>query len=159
MKFMLNGAITIGTLDGANVEIAEQVGKDNIYLFGLRAEEVRQRYQYQSDEVSHIYTSDYELHLVLDQLIHGPVSDYDKAAFRDIYQSLLYGDYGMPDPYMVIRDFREYVEIQEKIYRDYNNPELWWRKAVLNTASAGYFSSDRTIQEYNKRIWHLEVSE
>ncbi len=159
MKFMLNGAITIGTLDGANVEIAEQVGKDNIYLFGLRAEEVRQRYQYQSDEVSHIYTSDYELHLVLDQLIHGPLSDYDKAAFRDIYQSLLYGDYGMPDPYMVIRDFREYVEIQEKIYRDYNNPELWWRKAVLNTASAGYFSSDRTIQEYNKRIWHLEVSE
>lgn len=159
MKFMLNGAITIGTLDGANVEIAEQVGKDSIYLFGLRAEEVRQRYQYQSDEVSHIYTSDYELHLVLDQLIHGPVSDYDKAAFRDIYQSLLYGDYGMPDPYMVIRDFREYVEIQEKIYRDYNNPELWWRKAVLNTASAGYFSSDRTIQEYNKRIWHLEVSE
>jgi len=159
MKFMLNGALTVGTLDGANIEIAEQVGRENIYLFGLLAEEVKRRYQYNSDEVSSLYTSDFELHQVLDQLLHGPLAEYDTNAFRDIYQSLLYGDYGMPDPYMVLRDFRSYVEIQKKVYLDYSNPDIWWRKAILNTASAGFFSSDRAIREYNEKIWHLEASE
>ncbi|HHT66514.1 MAG TPA: glycogen/starch/alpha-glucan phosphorylase [Clostridiales bacterium] len=158
MKFMLNGALTIGSLDGANIEIAEQVGEDNIYLFGLRAEEVEQRYGYQSEEVQQIYTSDIALHQVLDELICGSLTDYDPEGFRDIYQSLLFGDYGMPDPYMVIRDFRAYVEMQKKISREFTKPDIWWRKAVLNTASAGFFSSDRTIQTYNEKIWHLEAS-
>lgn len=158
MKFMLNGALTIGSLDGANIEISQQVGEDNIYLFGLRAEEVAQRYGYQSEEVQQIYTSDIALHQVLDELIYGSVACYDPDGFRDIYQSLLFGDYGMPDPYMVIRDFRGYTEMQNKISKEYTKPEIWWRKAVLNTASAGFFSSDRTIQTYNEKIWHLEAS-
>lgn len=158
MKFMLNGALTIGSLDGANVEISEQVGLDNIYIFGLRSEEVDSRYEYNSDEVQRIYTSDSELHQVLEQLITGPLLDIVPEGFRDIYQSLLFGDYGMPDPYMVIRDFRAYVEMQDKVSADFQDTELWWRKAIINTASAGFFSSDRTIQNYNDRIWHLEAT-
>ena len=156
MKFMLNGALTIGSLDGANVEISEQVGLDNIYIFGLRSDEVESRYEYNSDEVQKIYTSDPALHQVVEQLITGPLLNIVPEGFKDIYQSLLFGDYGMPDPYMVIRDFRAYVEMQDKISQDFLNSELWWHKAILNTASAGFFSSDRTIQNYNDMIWHLE---
>ncbi|NLO10458.1 MAG: glycogen/starch/alpha-glucan phosphorylase [Clostridiales bacterium] len=158
MKFMLNGALTIGSLDGANVEISQQVGRDNIYIFGLRSEEVESRYEYNSDEVHRIYTSDSELNQVLEQLISGPLLDIVPEGFKDIYQSLLFGDYGMPDPYMVIRDFRAYAETQEKISADFQNTELWWHKAITNTASAGFFSSDRTIKNYNDNIWHLEAS-
>ncbi|TAH72104.1 MAG: glycogen/starch/alpha-glucan phosphorylase [Anaerolineaceae bacterium] len=158
MKFMLNGALTIGSLDGANVEIYEQVGADNIYIFGLRSDEVESRYEYNSDEVQRIYTSDTALHQVLEQLISGPLLDIVPDGFKDIYQSLLFGDYGMPDPYMVIRDFRAYVEMQDKISNDFKDTELWWYKAILNTASAGFFSSDRTIKDYNDKIWHLEAS-
>lgn len=156
MKFMLNGALTIGSFDGANVEMTQQVGEENIYIFGLRADEVKDRYRYNSNEVKEIYISDYELHQVLEQLLHGPLVAKDPNAFRDIYQSLLFGDYGLPDPYMVIRDFRSYVEMQRKVSKDFLNEDLWWRKAVLNTASAGFFSSDRTIEDYNESIWHLE---
>lgn len=156
MKFMLNGALTIGTLDGANVEMSQLVGEDNIYIFGLRADEVEFRYAHSSDEVKQIYTTDFELHRVLEQLLHGSLSHNDPSAFRDIYQSLLFGDYGMPDPFMVVRDFRAYVEMQSKVSQDFLNGDLWWRKAVLNTASAGFFSSDRTIRNYNDLIWHLE---
>lgn len=158
MKFMLNGALTIGTLDGANVEIADLVGNENIYIFGLRADEVNLRYDYGSEEVQRIYVSDNDLHQVLEQLVNGPLADLDKEAFRDIYQSLLFGDYGMPDPYMVIRDFRAYVEMQARVSREYEKPDLWWKKAVLNTAAAGFFSSDRTIEQYNEKIWHLEAT-
>ena len=158
MKFMLNGALTIGSLDGANVEISEQVGNDNIYIFGLRCDEVESRYEYNSDEVQKIYTTDCQLHQVLEQLITGPLLDIVPEGFKDIYQSLLFGDYGMPDPYMVIRDFRAYVEMQDKVSSDFENTKLWWHKAIINTASAGFFSSDRTIQNYNDSIWHLEAS-
>lgn len=158
MKFMLNGALTIGSLDGANVEIYEQVGADNIYIFGLRSHEVESRYEYNSDEVQNIYTTDTDLHQVLEQLISGPLLNIVPEGFKDIYQSLLFGDYGMPDPYMVIRDFRAYATMQEKISHDFKDTELWWNKAILNTASAGFFSSDRTIKNYNDKIWHLEAS-
>lgn len=156
MKFMLNGALTIGSYDGANVEMTKEVGEENIYIFGLRAEEVKERYKYSSNEVKELYISDYELHQVLEQLLHGPLVENNQNAFRDIYQSLLFGDYGIPDPYMVIRDFRPYVEMQRKVAMDYLDEDLWWRKAVLNTACAGFFSSDRTIETYNELIWHLE---
>lgn len=159
MKFMLNGALTIGSLDGANVEISERVGPDNIYIFGLRCDEVESRYVYNSDEVQKIYEADAKLRQVLEQLISGPLQSIVAEGFKDIYQSLLFGDYGMPDPYMVIRDFRSYVSMQERIAADFKNPDLWWRKAIINTASAGYFSSDRTIQNYNDSIWHLEATE
>lgn len=158
MKFMLNGALTIGSLDGANVEITEQVGKDNIYIFGLRSDEVESRYEYNSDEVQKIYTSDTDLHQVLEQLISGPLLSIVPEGFKEIYQSLLFGDYGMPDPYMVIRDFRAYVEMQDRISNDFRDSELWWHKAIINTSSAGFFSSDRTIQNYNDRIWNLEAT-
>ena len=158
MKFMLNGALTIGSLDGANVEITEQVGTDNIYIFGLRSDEVESRYEYNSDEVQRIYTSDSELHQVLEQLITGPLLDIVPEGFKDLYQSLLFGDYGMPDPYMVIRDFRAYIEMQNKVASDFEHTELWWHKAIINTASAGFFSSDRTIKNYNDSVWHLEAS-
>lgn len=157
MKFMLNGALTIGSLDGANVEIVEQVGEDNIYIFGLRADEVESRYQYNSDEVQNIYTTDNELHCVLEQLINGRLLTVIPEGFKDIYQSLLFGDYGMPDPYMVIRDFRAYIEMQDKISQDFLNTKVWWRKAIINTSAAGFFSSDRTIQNYNENVWHLEA--
>ena len=156
MKFMLNGALTIGSLDGANVEMTQQVSEENIYIFGLRADEVDNRYEYNSNEVKDIYTSDWELHQVLEQLLSGPLVAGDHNAFRDIYQSLLFGDYGMPDPYMVIRDFRAYVEMQRKVSNEFLDEDLWWSKAVLNTAAAGFFSSDRTIENYNDNIWHLE---
>ena len=156
MKFMLNGALTIGSLDGANVEMTQQVGEDNIYIFGLRADEVESRYAYNSNEVKDIYTSDWELHQVLEQLLSGPLVNGDHNAFRDIYQSLLFGDYGMPDTYMVVRDFRAYVEMQRKVSNEFLDEDLWWRKAVLNTAASGFFSSDRTIENYNEKIWHLE---
>jgi starch phosphorylase len=158
MKFMLNGALTIGSLDGANVEISEQVGLDNLYIFGLRSEEVESKYEYNSDEVQQIYTTDSQLHQVLEQLITGPLLDIVPDGFKEIYQSLLFGDYGMPDPYMVIRDFRAYVEMQDKVSTDFKNADLWWHKAIINAASAGFFSSDRTIQNYNDQIWHLEAS-
>ncbi len=156
MKFMLNGALTIGSLDGANVEMTQQVGEENIYIFGLRADEVENRYEYNSNEVRDIYTSDYELHQVIEQLLNGPLVAGDHNAYREIYQSLLFGDYGMPDPYMVIRDFRAYVEMQRKVSNDFLDEDLWWHKSVLNTAASGFFSSDRTIENYNDMIWHLE---
>ena len=156
MKFMLNGGLTIGSLDGANVEMTQQVGEENIYIFGLRANEVENRFAYDSNEVQQIYTSDYELHQVLEQLLSGPLVAGEPNAFRDIYQSLLFGDYGMPDPYMVVRDFRAYVEMQRQVSKDFLDKDLWWHKAVLNTAASGFFSSDRTIENYNDNIWNLE---
>lgn len=156
MKFMLNGAVTVGTLDGANVEMLEQVGKDNIYIFGLTADEVEARLRVgDKGEVKDIYSSNHALRRVLDQLISGELDSAHPQLFRDLYQTLLFGDYGYPDTYMVLRDFEEYCAIQDKIGRDYADREGWLEKTIMNTASAGFFSSDRTIGEYNSKIWHL----
>ena len=156
MKFMLNGALTIGTLDGANVEMLEQVGEDNIYIFGLKADEVAARVKYAgTDEVKNIYSSNASLRHALEQLVDGSIVPGSNQMFRDLYQTLLFGDYGFPDTYMVIRDFEEYMKTQEKMSADYQDRDKWIEKAILNTASAGFFSSDRTIEDYNKNIWHL----
>jgi starch phosphorylase len=157
MKFMLNGALTIGTLDGANVEMLEQVGKDNIYIFGLKADEVAARLKYAgNDEVKTIYSSNAPLRHALEMLIDGSIIPGNTHIFRDLYQTLLFGDYGYPDTYMVIRDFEDYMQTQEKISADYQNREKWIEMAIMNTAMSGFFSSDRTIDDYNKKIWHLK---
>lgn len=157
MKFMLNGALTIGTLDGANVEMLEQVGENNIFIFGLKADEVEARTKYNnSDEVKNIYAENKALRTVLEQLIDGDFSDGNTQLFRDLYNTLLFGDYGTPDTYMVLRDFEDYCSMQEKLSKLYQDKEKWVEKTVLNTACAGYFSSDRTIKEYNDKIWHLK---
>ena len=158
MKFMLNGAVTCGTLDGANVEMLEQVGSDNIYIFGLKADEVAARLRFNnSDEVKTIYSQNQVLRRALEQLISGEIEPENTQIFRDLYQTLLFGDYGYPDTYMVLRDFEAYCNIQDKISEDYNNKAKWWHMAIMNTASSGYFSSDRTIADYNNKIWHLKA--
>ena len=158
MKFMLNGALTIGTLDGANVEMLEQVGEDNIFIFGLKADEVEARFKYNNaDEVKNIYSENQGLRRVIDQLINGEFSDGNTQMFKDLHNTLLFGDYGTPDVYMVIRDFEEYCKMQDHMSKLYQNREEWVKKAVMNTASSGYFSSDRTIKEYNEKIWKLKA--
>ncbi len=157
MKFMLNGAITIGTFDGANVEMFEQVGSDNIYIFGLEAHEVQARERYNNaNEVKDIYSTNQALKKALDHLIDGTFSDGNTQIFRDLYQTLLFGDYQNPDCYMVIRDFEEYSKTQDRLSLLYKDQNEWVKKAIMNTACAGFFSSDRTIMEYNDKIWHLK---
>lgn len=156
MKFMLNGALTIGTLDGANVEMLEQVGADNIYIFGLKADEVsaRERINDGNKEVHDIYTENTDLKLALDQLIDGTFSDSSQQ-FKDLYNCLLFGDYGKADTYMVLRDFEAYMDTQGKMSKLYENRSEWLKKAIMNTAMSGFFSSDRTINDYNEKIWKL----
>lgn len=157
MKFMLNGALTIGTLDGANVEMLEQVGADNIFIFGLKADEVEARSRYSNaDEVKEIYSTNAALRKALGQLIDGTFADGNSQIFRDLYQTLMYGDYGYPDTYMVLRDFEDYAKMQAHLSQLYKNRDLWLKKAIMNTACAGFFSSDRTIREYNEKIWKLK---
>ena len=155
MKFMLNGAVTIGTMDGANVEMYEQVGEDNIYIFGLRSDEVDARIKVMgNDEVKQIYATNAALRGALEMLINGTL-DPDSNKFMDLYNTLVFGDYGQADTYMVLRDFEDYVKTHEQIMRDYQDRETWIAKQIMNTAMSGFFSSDRTINEYNDKIWHL----
>lgn len=156
MKFMLNGAVTIGTMDGANVEMYEQVGEDNIYIFGLRSEEVDARLRIPGgDEVKNIYATNAGLRGALEQLINGSIVPGNTNLFMDLYNTLLFGDYGYPDTYMVLRDFESYMQTHEQISKDYQDRKSWIAKQIMNTAMAGFFSSDRTINEYNEKIWHL----
>ena len=156
MKFMMNGAVTIGTMDGANVEIYDAVGPDNIYIFGLSAEEVEAAYStYRSSE---IYETSPELRRVLEQLIDGTLEPENPRMFQELYHALLFGDGGgMADPYFVLKDMKSFVHTQHILSHDYaKNHGLWLRKAIINTAQSGVFSSDRTIKEYNDKIWHLK---
>ena len=150
MKLMLNGAITIGTLDGANVEIAEQVGRDNIFIFGMTAEEVAaRRPEYNSEEVA---AADPEIRLAIDRIRQNVFSLMEPGLFAPILKSLL--DYG--DHYMLLADLRPYIDAQDKVSRLYTkDPDGWTRRAILNVARSGYFSSDRTIAEYARDIWHV----
>ncbi len=158
MKFMLNGAVTIGTLDGANVEMLEQVGEDNMYIFGLKENEVAARVHYPgSTEVKDIYASNPDLKRALDNLIDGSLIEGNHQIFRELYDTLLFGDYGYPDVYMVLRDYRSYVKTSEEMREAYKDRDNWLRMAIMNTASSGFFSSDRTIQTYNDEIWKLEA--
>ncbi len=156
MKFMMNGAVTIGTMDGANVEIAEQVGMDNIYIFGMRSDTVRNLYAERTYNPMSIFETNHEIRQAMTQMIDGTLLPNAPAALQDLYHSLLMGDYGsMADPYFVLKDFGSYSMAQRRLNDDYMNPEKWWSMAVINTAMSGIFSSDRTIREYNERIWHL----
>ncbi|NMB21523.1 MAG: glycogen/starch/alpha-glucan phosphorylase [Firmicutes bacterium] len=155
MKFMLNGALTIGTMDGANVEISQAVGDENIFIFGLTAEETSQYYRDGSYRPYELYLEDPYLKQVLDQLVNGFVNAQHLALYQDLRHGLLHGWGGMADPYFVLKDFAAYRKAHEQINTQYQQPELWWKKAIVNIGSAGYFSSDRTIEEYSQRIWKL----
>jgi starch phosphorylase len=156
MKFMMNGAVTVGTMDGANIEIAERVGEDNIYIFGLRSEEVDDLYAHNSYMAGEIYEQSPALRRVLDKLIDGSILPQEPRAFAELYHELLFGDFGgMADPYLVLKDFADYARAQALIDRDYRAGNLFMEKCVVNTAMSGYFSSDRTIRDYNESIWRL----
>ena len=155
MKFMLNGAVTLGTMDGANVEIVEEVGKENAFIFGLSSDEViayEHNGQYNPRD---IYNTDGDIRAVLTQLVDGTYSS-NLDEFRDIYNSLLDGQGGRPDMYFILKDFRSYAEAQERVSAAYADSAKWAKMAMLNTAKCGKFSSDRTIEEYAQEIWHLE---
>ena len=157
MKYMMNGAITIGTMDGANVEISEQVGMDNIYIFGMRSDTVLDMYRERNYNPMTIFETNQELRLALTQMIDGTVLPDAPSALRDLYHSLLIGDWGnMADPFFVLKDFGSYSMAQRRIDADYADRDKWNRMAVINTAMSGVFCSDRTIREYNDTIWHLD---
>ena len=157
MKYMMNGAVTIGTMDGANVEISQQVGMDNIYIFGMRSDTVRDMYRERNYNPMQIYETNQEIRLALTQLIDGTLFPDNATILQDLYHSLLLGDYNnMADPYFVLKDFGSYSMAQRRLNNDYADRAKWNRMAVINTAMSGVFSSDRTISEYNNNIWHLD---
>ena len=157
MKFMLNGALTLGTMDGANVEIVEEVGKENAFIFGLSADEVINYENNGGYNPEEIFNTDQDIRRVLMQLINGYYSPQDLELFRDIYNSLLNTkNSAKADTYFILKDFRSYAEAQKRVEVAYRDENWWARAAMLNTASAGKFSSDRTIEEYVRDIWHLE---
>ena len=151
MKFMLNGAVTLGTMDGANVEIVEEVGEENAFIFGLSSAQVM-NYEAQGGYIPRdIYDSDEEIRKVMSQMIDGTFTGGDTECFRELYDSLMGADI-----YFVLKDFRSYAETQARINQAYRDKESWTRMAMLNTACSGKFSSDRTIEEYVEDIWHLK---
>ncbi len=156
MKFMLNGALTIGTMDGANIEIAEEVGQENCFIFGMASDEVLHLQHTREYDPWDIYNNNQAVRRVVTQLINGYYAPEDPDLFREIYDSLLNGGGEPADQYFILKDFDEYVEAQKKVDLAYRNQNDWARKAMLNTANAGKFSSDRTIEEYANEIWHLK---
>ncbi|MDF2594365.1 MAG: glycogen/starch/alpha-glucan phosphorylase [Clostridia bacterium] len=156
MKFMLNGALTIGTLDGANIEIYEEVGEDNIFIFGLTCEEVLGLYKSGHYNPWDIYNNDQDIHRILKQLINGTIEHTIPDLFRELYESLLNraGD-NLADPYFILKDLRGYHDTQKRIDTAYGDKANWTKMAVINTACSGKFSSDRTILQYASEIWDL----
>ena len=160
MKFMLNGAPTLGTMDGANIEIVHEVGEENAFIFGMSADEVIHYEQNGGYNPMDIFNADQEIRRVLMQLINGYYSPDDPERFRDIYNSLLTGSNGdRPDVYFILKDFRAYAEAHERVDKAYADEENWAKMCMRNTAAAGPFSSDRTIEEYVRDIWHLKKVE
>ena len=156
MKFMLNGALSIGTMDGANVEMYEEVGADNIFIFGMSADEVINHEKYRDYNPMDVYNNDYEIRKVLNQLVDGTYSYGDRELFRDLYNSLLSNIGGqVADRYFTHADFRAYANAHKKVEEYYKDTTNWAKSAILNVAHVGKFSSDRTIQEYVDDIWHL----
>ena len=157
MKFMLNGALTLGTMDGANVEIAEEVGEDNIFIFGMSSDEVISHEQNRDYNPMDIFNSDQEIRQVLMQLINGFYSSNDTELFRDLYNSLLNTQCTQyADTYFNLKDFRSYSDAQKRVEEAYKDEARWAKMAMLNVAHVGKFSSDRTIQDYVDDIWHLQ---
>jgi starch phosphorylase len=157
MKFMLNGAVTLGTMDGANVEIVEEVGKDNAFIFGLSSDEVIQYENYGGYNPLEIFNHDQDIRRLLMQLINGYYCRENPELFREIYESLLNNRNGeKADQYFILKDFRSYAEAQRRVEAAYRDTEGWARMVMLNTAKCGKFSSDRTIEDYVREIWHLD---
>ncbi len=157
MKFMLNGALTLGTMDGANVEIVEEVGEENAFIFGMSSDEVIAHERNRDYDPMQIFNSDQDIRKVLMQLINGFYSPSNPDLFRELYNSLLNTrSTRYADTYFNLKDFRAYVEAQKKVMEYYKDEKAWAKSAILNVAHAGKFSSDRTIQEYVDDIWHLD---
>ncbi len=159
MKLMLNGALTIGTMDGANVEMAEEMGQENMFIFGLSSKEVINYENHGGYDPNEIFNNDQNVREVLVQLINGTYSRENPELFRPLYDSLLKSNGGPADRYFILKDFESYAEAQRNIVAAYQNKKKWAKMAILNTASCGKFSSDRTIEEYVEDIWHLEKVE
>ena len=157
MKFMMNGAITIGTMDGATVEMVEEMGKENAFIFGMSADEVIEHEQKRDYNPMDIFNQDQDIRKVLMQLVNGFYSPNDSELFRPIYNSLLNtNETQFADTYFNLKDFRSYADAQDKIMGTYRDEAKWTRMAMMNTACCGKFSSDRTIQQYVDDIWHLD---
>ena len=157
MKFMLNGALTLGPMDGANVESVEEVGKENAFIFGMSSDEVIAHERNRDYDPMQIFNSDQDIRKVLMQLINGFYSPNDPELFRDLYNSLLNTQCTQfADTYFILKDFRSYADAQKRVMEAYKDEEGWAKSAILNIAHAGKFSSDRTIQEYVDDIWHLD---
>jgi starch phosphorylase len=153
MKFTMNGALTIGTLDGANVEIRDEVGHENFFLFGMSEEQVRQR-RAQGYDPQGIYRDNQQLREAIDLINSGLFSHGDPELFRPLTDSLLYHD-----PYMVMGDFQSYVDCQAEVDRVYRDRSRWAQMSILNVARVGKFSSDRSIRDYCERIWKVKPAE
>ena len=151
MKFMMNGAITCGTLDGANVEIKDLVGEDNIVIFGMNAKEVTDLYQDGGYNPMEIYENNPVLHEVIDQLTNGFFENVAPDEFNDIRDNLLYRD-----PYLVLKDFDSYAKAQEEINELYKDTKKWVHMSIVNVAKSGFFTTDRTMRQYNEDIWKVE---
>ena len=157
MKFMLNGALTLGTMDGANVEIVEEVGEENAFIFGMSSDEVIEHEQKRDYNPMDIFNQDQDIRKVLMELINGFYSPNDPELFRDLYNSLLNTQCTQfADTYFILADFRSYAEAQKRVMEAYKDEEGCAKSAILNVANSGKFSSDRTIQEYVDDIWHLD---
>ena len=155
MKFMMNGAVTLGTLDGANVEIVEEAGEENNYIFGAKVEELGQCMQTYNPKG--IYDCDEKIRRVVDTLVNGTLNDSGSGLFREIYDSLLYGaGWTRPDNYYVLGDLNSFVETRLRLNRDYQDREAFAKKCYFNMANSGKFSSDRTIRHYSTEIWNIE---
>ena len=157
MKFMLNGALTIGTMDGANVEIVEEVGEDNAFIFGLSSDEVIKYENFGGYDPTEIFNNDPDVRRVLMQLINGTFAPNDPDRFRTLYNSLLNTkSTSKADTYFILKDFKAYAEAHKKVEAAYRDEKGWARSAILNVSCSGKFTSDRTIQEYVDEIWHLD---
>ena len=157
MKFMLNGALTLGTMDGANVEIVDEVGNDNAFIFGLSSDEVINYEQHGGYNPMDIYNSDGDIRRVLDQLVDGTYSRDNHELFREIYNSLLNTQSSdRADTFFILKDFRSYADAHSRVEQAYKNRAAWAKSAMINVANVGKFSSDRTIEDYVKDIWKLD---
>ena len=157
MKFMLNGALTIGTMDGANVEIVEEVGEENAFIFGLSSDEVIKYENFGGYSPMDIFNNDADIRKVLMQLINGTYAPNDPDMFRTLYNSLLNTQStSRADTYFILKDFKSYAEAQQRVEKAYRDERGWAKSAILNVACSGKFTSDRTIQQYVDEIWHLD---
>ena len=156
MKFMMNGAVTIGTMDGANVEIAEAVGMDNIFIFGATEKDIAKMERYGTYRPGEYYEQNTDLRCALNAMIDGTLPVAEGRQFSDLYHSLLFGDMDRADRYYLLYDFEPYVQAYENMVSVYRVKDEWRKMAAMNTAKSGRFSSDRTIREYNDKIWHLK---